>query len=312
LRSLVTSKDAGIIIGKSGRNVAALRDSTGVKAGVSKVVQGVPDRVLSVTGTLVGVAKAYSMIVQALLDNSPDAQESAFTNPASAEGKTGVIRLLISHNLMGTVIGRQGVKIKHIQDLSHARMVASKELLPQSTERVIEVQGSIEAIRIAVQEIGKCLIEDWERGAGTVLYHPANVAGLGSRDRERLEREREFTKRAIVRTGCGTDFNRTIPIDDFYENLSLSREPFPRAMPNSSNITSREISIPGDLVGCIIGKGGSKISEIRRMSSSRISIEKVPRGDIGERRFIIRGTKEENDRVVDLLIQMVEQERERR
>ncbi|KAK9718794.1 RNA binding protein, heterogenous nuclear RNP-K like protein [Basidiobolus ranarum] len=48
------------------------------------------------------------------------------------------------------------------------------------------------------------------------------------------------------------------------------------------------------------------------MSSSRISIEKVPRGDIGERRFIIRGTKDENDRVVDLLIQMVEQERERR
>ncbi|KAK9710522.1 RNA binding protein, heterogenous nuclear RNP-K like protein [Basidiobolus ranarum] len=307
LRSLVTSKDAGIIIGKSGRNVAALRDSTGVKAGVSKVVQGVPDRVLSVTGTLLGVAKAYSMTVQALLDNSPDVQETTIIDPASADGKTGAIRLLISHNLMGTVIGRQGVKIKQIQDLSHARMVASKELLPQSTERVIEIQGSSEAIRIAILEIGKCLIEDWERGAGTVFYHPANVIGLCNREREKQDRERDFPKRSIARASGVSDFNYPGPsVDDFYDNTPTSREPFTKA------ITSREISIPGDLVGCIIGKGGSKISEIRRMSSSRISIEKVPRGDVGERRFIIRGAKEENDRVVDLLIEMVEQERQRR
>lgn len=37
--------------------MAELRDSTGVKAGVSKVVQGVHDRVLTVSGTLEGVAK---------------------------------------------------------------------------------------------------------------------------------------------------------------------------------------------------------------------------------------------------------------
>lgn len=57
LRALVSSKEAGIIIGKGGKNVADLRDATGVKAGVSKVVQGVPERVLSVTGTLEGVTK---------------------------------------------------------------------------------------------------------------------------------------------------------------------------------------------------------------------------------------------------------------
>jgi heterogeneous nuclear rnp K-like protein 2 len=57
LRALVSSKEAGIIIGKAGKNVADLRDATGVKAGVSKVVQGVPERVLSVSGTLEGVTK---------------------------------------------------------------------------------------------------------------------------------------------------------------------------------------------------------------------------------------------------------------
>lgn len=57
LRALVSTKEAGVIIGKGGKNVAELRDSTGVKAGVSKVVQGVHDRVLTVSGTLEGVAK---------------------------------------------------------------------------------------------------------------------------------------------------------------------------------------------------------------------------------------------------------------
>ena len=59
LRALVTTKEAGVIIGKQGKNVADLRDQTGVKAGVSKVVPGVHDRVLTVTGTLENVSKVF-------------------------------------------------------------------------------------------------------------------------------------------------------------------------------------------------------------------------------------------------------------
>lgn len=52
LRALISTKEAGIIIGKAGETVAKLRDSTKVKAGVSKVVSGVQDRVLSITGSV--------------------------------------------------------------------------------------------------------------------------------------------------------------------------------------------------------------------------------------------------------------------
>src|SRR5271155_664355 len=90
------------------------------------------------------------------------------------------IKLLISHNQMGTIIGRQGLKIKHIQDVSGVRMVAQKEMLPQSTERIVEVQGTPEGIEKAVWEIGKCLVDDWQRGTGTVLYNPAVRAQVGS------------------------------------------------------------------------------------------------------------------------------------
>ena len=57
LRSLVSTKDAGVIIGRGGKNVAELREQTAVKAGVSKVIPGVHERVLTVTGSVEGVAK---------------------------------------------------------------------------------------------------------------------------------------------------------------------------------------------------------------------------------------------------------------
>jgi len=71
LRALVTSKEAGVIIGKAGQNVADLRDKTGVRAGVSKVVQGVHDRVLTVTGPLSGISKAYHIVAKGLLEGAP-------------------------------------------------------------------------------------------------------------------------------------------------------------------------------------------------------------------------------------------------
>lgn len=71
LRAIVSSKEAGVIIGKAGKNVADLRDETGVKAGVSKVVQGVHDRVLSVTGGLEGISKAYAIVAKGLLEGAP-------------------------------------------------------------------------------------------------------------------------------------------------------------------------------------------------------------------------------------------------
>lgn len=71
LRAIVSSKEAGVIIGKGGKNVADLRDETGVKAGVSKVVQGVYDRVLTITGGCEAISRAYNVVARALLEGAP-------------------------------------------------------------------------------------------------------------------------------------------------------------------------------------------------------------------------------------------------
>jgi heterogeneous nuclear rnp K-like protein 2 len=277
------------------------------------------------------------------------------TLSAAAGGNFTSVRLLISHNLMGTVIGRQGLKIKHIQDVSGARMVASKEMLPQSTERIVEVQGTFEAIRVAVLEIAKCLLEDWERGQGTVLYHPGQAEGagvlaiggagglqpqgtpnrragggaylagavasmtLGAGGSHGMAASPPQPRRAgsgegAAANGSGASARRTstaaadaaasgaavTPAGGLVAGASDAAG-LGAPIVDAANQRTQNISIPSDMVGCIIGKGGSKITEIRRISGSRISIAKVPHDDSGERMFTIQGTAEANEKALYLL-----------
>jgi heterogeneous nuclear rnp K-like protein len=311
LRAIVSSKEAGVIIGKGGKNVADLRDETGVKAGVSKVVQGVHDRVLTITGGCDAISRAYAIVARALLEGAPamgmggviqnngtHREPSNRHNQLANADNHPAIKLLISHNQMGTIIGRQGLKIKQIQDVSGVRMVAQKEMLPQSTERIVEVQGTPEGIQRATWEICKCLVDDWQRGTGTVLYNPVvrtqpggtgslgggggapgggggGGGGYGSSSGRGTAGEYGGGSR-VMRTGNGADFSNGGPrsYNRRSDSDAATRGP-PTHDENGEEIQTQNISIPADMVGCIIGRAGSKISEIRKTSGARISIAKV-------------------------------------
>jgi heterogeneous nuclear rnp K-like protein 2 len=232
------------------------------------------------------------------------------------------IRLLISHNQMGTIIGRQGLKIKQIQDASGVRMVAQKEMLPQSTERIVEVQGTPEGIQKAAWEIGKCLIDDEQRGYGTVLYSPVvrvqtgaappiNGAGAPAGFGGVPQQQRSYN-----RTGNGADFTGGAPsTSSSYpprRNGPDNNGPPPPAVEEGEDIQTQNISIPADMVGCIIGRGGSKISEIRKTSGARISIAKAPHDETGERMFTITGGPSANEKALYLLYENLEAEKMRR
>ncbi|GAA5991278.1 hypothetical protein JCM10908_003236 [Rhodotorula pacifica] len=363
LRALVSSKEAGVIIGRGGATIAQVRQDANVKAGVSKVVPGVPDRVLSIGGTAESVAKAYSIVARTILENpvpsnqnqNQNSGEGATTTPALNPSASASIRLLISHLLIGSVIGKGGSKIRQIQELAHARMVASKEMLPQSTERIVEVTGQPESVRLAVQEIAKCLIEDWDRSQGTVLYHPgaeglggaaaaAVQAGNGYPAQQQQQQQQQgggfpgaggrqggaggprgsgggvLAPGAYgVRNGPNATGGRRNNNNSQQQQQQQQSGPHPGGLAgtvvgNESDPNWREqkISIPSDMVGCIIGRGGQKINEIRRQSGSRISIAKTAHDETGERMFVISGLPENNEKALFLLYNQLESEKERR
>ena len=218
---------------------------------------------------------------------------------------------------MGTIIGRSGLKIKHIQDVSNVRMVAQKEMLPQSTERIVEVQGSPDGIQKAVWEIGKCLVDDWQRGTGTVLYNPASKVDSGRGGPAGANGVGApppySTSRSYNRTGNGADFsdNHQTSYNRRSNSDAANRGP-PTVTEDGEEIQTQNISIPSDMVGCIIGRGGSKISDIRKSSGARISIAKAPHDETGERMFTIMGSAGANEKALYLLYENLEAEKMRR
>ena len=219
---------------------------------------------------------------------------------------------------MGTIIGRQGLKIKHIQDVSGVRMVAQKEMLPQSTERIVEVQGTPEGIEKAAWEIGKCLVDDWQRGTGTVLYNPAvrvQVAGTTGALPPAVAGGNMGggygSSRPFNRTGSGADFTDNRGYNRTQEGAARGGG-IPMVTEDGEEVQTQNISIPADMVGCIIGRGGSKISEIRKSSGARISIAKAPHDETGERMFTIMGSAAANEKALYLLYENLEAEKGRR
>ncbi|KAI8809298.1 hypothetical protein BJ742DRAFT_805781 [Cladochytrium replicatum] len=304
LRSLVSTKEAGVVIGKGGQNVAEVRELTGVKAGVSKVIQGVHERILTVAGPLESVAKAYSLIAKNLLANQTSGPQHQPQHPDSI-----TLRLLVSHQLMGSIIGKGGAKIKDIQEASGAKIVISKEMLPQSTERVIDVFGIIDSIQIAVHQIGECILNDIERAVGTIVYNPQVRLGGGVGGRRDGD--------AGGRTGGGD--RRSYGADGSNGNGAQGTKRFgkdgrpPSAGDNQSGeLQTQTLSIPADMVGCIIGKGGNFINHIRKVSQCRISISKETDTTTNERTFTISGTPEANEKALHLLYTQLENEKQRR
>ncbi|XP_010116556.1 PREDICTED: poly(rC)-binding protein 4-like, partial [Chlamydotis macqueenii] len=63
----------------------------------------------------------------------------------------------------------------------------------------------------------------------------------------------------------------------------------PPGLDASSQSSSQEFLVPNDLIGCIIGRHGSKISEIRQMSGAHIKIGNQTEGS-SERHVTITGS----------------------
>lgn len=152
VRAIISSAEAATVIGKGGENVTLIRRMSGAKCTVSEYSRGAVERVLTVSGLVDAVAKAFGLIIRTL-NNEP--LEAAST----PQSKTYPLRLLVPHILIGSIIGKSGVRIREIQEASGARLNASDQCLPLSTERSLVVLGVADAVHIATYYVGSTLVE---------------------------------------------------------------------------------------------------------------------------------------------------------
>ncbi|KAJ3273079.1 RNA binding protein, heterogenous nuclear RNP-K like protein [Terramyces sp. JEL0728] len=277
LRSVVTSREAGILIGKGGQSVSNIREETDVKIGVNKMIPGVNERIVTVNGKLENVATAYGLIHKLLVENS-------------REGSI-ITRLLVAHQLAGSIIGKGGIKIKQAQEVSDAKIVISKDMLPQSTERVVEIVGTNEAVKTAIIEIGKNMVEDLESAQGVILY------------------DTQHAKRA---NGSNLAFSYTsslhhpVKADSKKKKVTAKTE----KKEEDPDAKTETISVAAELVGSIIGPGGAVINDIRATTGAKIHIAALEKNKI-TRNVIITGAPAVIESALKLINQHLDEEKKK-
>ncbi|KAI9832864.1 MAG: hypothetical protein M1826_001031 [Phylliscum demangeonii] len=165
IRAVISSAEAATAIGKGGENVTQIRKLSGAKCTVSDYSRGAVERILTISGL------AFGLIIRTL-NNEP------LEAPSNAQSKTYPLRLLIPHLLIGSIIGKAGVRIREIQEASGARLNASDSCLPLSTERSLIVLGVADAVHIATYYVATTLVEQLtERYGGPAASAYATRSG---------------------------------------------------------------------------------------------------------------------------------------
>uniref|UniRef100_A0A8B9S7D4 Poly(rC) binding protein 4 n=1 Tax=Apteryx owenii TaxID=8824 RepID=A0A8B9S7D4_APTOW len=262
-----------------GETVKRIREQSSARITISE--GSCPERITTITGSTDAVFRAVSMIAFKLEEDL-----GAGSADGGALGRPPVtLRLVIPASQCGSLIGKAGAKIREIRESTGAQVQVAGDLLPNSTERAVTVSGVPDTIIQCVRQICAVILESPPKGA-TIPYHPGLSLGtilLSANQGFPVQGQYAGVSPAEV-TKLQQLSGHTLPF--------ASLGPAPSVVPGldaSSQSSSQEFLVPNDLIGCIIGRHGSKISEIRQMSGAHIKIGNQTEGT-SERHVTITGS----------------------
>eukprot|EP00731_Ephydatia_muelleri_P012950 Em0007g260a len=261
IRMLMSSRDVGSIIGKGGITIKTFREQSGARINISNSTSS--ERLVTITGNRESICKAFEAIgVKIEQDQAALKQPIEGVGVAvGVEGSTTIsFRLVIQTSQCGSLIGKGGSKIKDIREKTGASIQVAGETLPNSTERAVTISGSHNALTMAISQITNIMLENPPRGP-FIPYKPHAPPNQTFQPRVTPSLPYQAPYSATFQTAAGPA------------------------------TTTQQMRIPNDLIGCVIGRKGQKIHEIRVTSGAQIKIANSE-GESTDRLVTITGTPE--------------------
>ncbi|CAL9736165.1 hypothetical protein MOSE0_J03510 [Monosporozyma servazzii] len=195
LRMLISNDEASRIIGLKGQALFKLKIRYDVAISISQHEKNCSDRILFCSGYLDNVSNAMKGIVDILINTMTEdlknkthlfpfltsmfkkPQISDFNNIKSLS-EIYSIRLIVSNSQLSAIIGKDGHTIKLLISKYNIKIIASKRFLPDSDERILELQGTSKNIAESQIHIGKIMYHKGlnKEHFGERHYHPHIVA----------------------------------------------------------------------------------------------------------------------------------------
>uniref|UniRef100_M3XRR1 K Homology domain-containing protein n=1 Tax=Mustela putorius furo TaxID=9669 RepID=M3XRR1_MUSPF len=259
-----------------------------------------PERIVTITGPTDAIFKAFAMIAYKFEE---DIINSMSNSPATSKPPV-TLRLVVPASQCGSLIGKGGSKIKEIRESTGAQVQVAGDMLPNSTERAVTISGTPDAIIQCVRQICVVMLESPPKGA-TIPYRPKpastpvifaggqayTIQGQYAIPHPDLTKLHQLAMQQTPFPPLGQT-NPAFPAlkPALSRSKSSDRQPgVPSCLDASPPASTHELTIPNDLIGCIIGRQGTKINEIRQMSGAQIKIANATEGS-SERQITITGT----------------------
>ncbi|NWW30036.1 PCBP3 protein, partial [Panurus biarmicus] len=309
IRLLMHGKEVGSIIGKKGETVKKMREESGARINISE--GNCPERIVTITGPTDAIFKAFAMIAYKFEEDITN----SMSNSTATSKPPVTLRLVVPASQCGSLIGKGGSKIKEIRESTGAQVQVAGDMLPNSTERAVTISGTPDAIIQCVKQICVVMLESPPKGA-TIPYRPkpastpvifAGGQAYTIQGQYAIPHPDQLTKlhQLAMQQTPFTPLGQTTPAFPGCSLGSVAGKQrssvslplpaltiFPCICPGldaSPPASTHELTIPNDLIGCIIGRQGTKINEIRQMSGAQIKIANATEGS-SERQITITGT----------------------
>ncbi|XP_042301630.1 poly(rC)-binding protein 3 isoform X13 [Sceloporus undulatus] len=285
IRLLMHGKEVGSIIGKKGETVKKMREESGARINISE--GNCPERIVTITGPTDAIFKAFAMIaykfeestgaqVQVAGDMLPNSTERAVTISGTPDAiiqcvkQICVVMLEVQSVTMGSP--PKGATIPYRPK-------------PASTP-VIFAGGQVRADPLAASTANlSLLLQHQPLPAYTIqgqyaIPHPDQLTKL----HQLAMQQTPFTPLGQTTPAFPGE---KLPLHSSEEAQNLMGQS--SGLDASPPASTHELTIPNDLIGCIIGRQGTKINEIRQMSGAQIKIANATEGS-SERQITITGT----------------------
>ncbi|XP_007645948.1 poly(rC)-binding protein 2 isoform X25 [Cricetulus griseus] len=295
IRLLMHGKEVGSIIGKKGESVKKMREESGARINISE--GNCPERIITLAGPTNAIFKAFAMIIDKLEEDI----SSSMTNSTAASRPPVTLRLVVPASQCGSLIGKGGCKIKEIRESTGAQVQVAGDMLPNSTERAITIAGIPQSIIECVKQICVVMLETLSQSPPkgvTIPYRPKpssspvifaggqayTIQGQYAIPQPDLTKLHQLAMQQshFPMTHGNTGFSGI-------ESSSPEVKGYWAGLDASAQTTSHELTIPNDLIGCIIGRQGAKINEIRQMSGAQIKTANPVEGST-DRQVTITGS----------------------
>uniref|UniRef100_A0A1D1YRC3 KH domain-containing protein At4g18375 n=1 Tax=Anthurium amnicola TaxID=1678845 RepID=A0A1D1YRC3_9ARAE len=308
VRVLCPSDKIGRVIGKGGSSIKSVRQATGARIDIGDKKHEAEECIITITSTeCTDDAKSAAIEAVLLLQGKINDEDDETVN----------IRLLVPSKIIGCLIGKNGSIVNDMRKKTKAGIYISKGEKPKcagTDDELVEVQGEVSSVRDALVQIVLRLRDDAlkDKDGGRNAPPFDSVKSSGHSVSSVLPSvpavapslaHYGYDQRAEADYGLGTlsgsslyGYGSLQGGENGYGSLSSYPSQAYGGLP-----LFIEVVIPASAVGKVMGKNGTNLTNIRKISGANVEVveSKTTRG---ERIAQISGTSEQK-RTAENLIQ---------